>query len=269
MRPSCAHILLLFTCILNLLPVQGQLDLGLDSARYMAFIRSVKQFNEFVNRFNQDFYEVPDLDTTSSIVLDRKQSILNLFNRNDPRFDPHSPEYSEAYIEQVLRFVDDIVGNEIYLNKHSDQIKAIVTASVLYHGDPNSLNIILTQEVDAPNMVRWVISDVDADFLGIPERDTTQLQFLSPVSNELGFMDLARAFREPEQMIDYICEDFKYDRLSVFLHHVNTGSLQLKNITGMIYRVDFGNKYEALICNSLYRANIESWSICVLKELEH
>lgn len=191
------HQHLFLTAIFLLLqgPVWGQPVFGLDESKHLEYLQSIKQLGEFIDRFNQDSYEVPDLDPNRSLVLDRKQSILLLFNRNDPRFDLERPEYSEAYVALVLKFADDIVENGVYLDKHSDQIRAVVTASVLYKRKPDTMQIILTQEMDTPNLVRWVISDVEADFLEIQERDTVQMRFLSPVSHELGFMDLKKARR--------------------------------------------------------------------------
>ncbi|MFH0756335.1 MAG: hypothetical protein V2B15_03510 [Bacteroidota bacterium] len=240
---------LVLTAIFLLLqgPLWGQLEFGLDESRHLEYLRSIKQLSEFIDRFNQDSYEVPDLDPGRSRVLDRKQSIILLFNRNDPRFDLSSPEYSDAYVELVLKFAEDIVENGVYLNKHSDQIQAVVTASVLYKGVPDTVRIILTQEVDTPNLVRWVIADVEADFLEIPERDTTLVRFLSPVSHELGFMDLKKAFGEPEHLIDYVREDYVYDRLGTFLYAVRGGDLIIKQLNCHVIRFNIQLGYVMIL----------------------
>lgn len=221
----------------------AQLDLGLDSARHIEYLRSIKQFSEFVDRFNQDSYTVPDLDPDRSLVLGRKQSILLLFNRDDPRFDLSSADYSDAYVQRVLEFADNVVDNGIYLNKHSDQIKAVVSTTVLYKGEPDTIQIILTQEIDDPNLVRWVISDVESAFLKIPERDTMQMRFLSPVSHELGFMDLKKVFGEPEHVIDYVRKDYAYDQLSAFLRAVEEGELVVNEVIEISYDIRLQDGY--------------------------
>jgi hypothetical protein len=241
--------------------VQGQLNLGLDSARHLEYLRSIKQFSEFMDRFNQDSYDVPGLDPDRSLVLDRRQSILLLFDRNDPRFDRTSPEYSQEYLDQVVKFADDVAENNIYLDKHSDRIKAVVTTSVTYHGSPDTIRIILTQEVDTPNLVRWVISGVEADFLEIPRRDTTQVRFLSPVSHELGFMDLAKAFREAGHAGDYTIKDFEYDPLSVFLYGIYLEDFVFKQVMDVRYEIIISDLY-CLTLSWVYSGGVYSgWMI--------
>lgn len=217
--------------------------MSVDSTSQLIYLQSVKQFSEFVIRFNQDSYEIPELDQAYTRVLDRKQSIFMLFYRFDSRFDPNSPDYSESYGEKVVRFVEEIVNNGIYIEKHSDQIRAIATTQVMIQNRVDTLRIFLSQEVDEPNLVRWVIAGVDGGLIEIPDRDSTQLRFLSPVSHELGFMDLKNALKEPHAVLDYTRKDFEYDNLSVFLHGLFDGSIEFKEIISVAWEVQLLDKF--------------------------
>lgn len=235
--------LILFFGFLSHTVVIGQLDVGLDPGRQKAYLQSVRQYGEFVDRFNQDSYEVPGLDAEKSLILDRRQSILMLFYPHDPRFDTHSQHYSEAYVKQAIRFAEDVVDAKAYLNKHSDQISAVAATRINVNGQPDTLWIVLNQKVEEPNLVRWVISDVEGSLLEIPERDTTQLRFISPVSHELGFMDLKKALNEPSLAINYVGEDFEYDALSVFLHGIILGSIEVNDIISVHLEIPVLDRY--------------------------
>jgi hypothetical protein len=261
MRTLPLHTRMLAALCLLSTTVEGQLDLGLDSARHVEYLRSIKQFSEFVDRFNQDFYEVPDMDPDRSLVLDRKQSIILLFNRNDPRFNLYSPQFSSEYIEMVLHFSEDIVEQQEYLSKHSDRIKAFATVRVVNKGKPDSVRIMLVQEVKDTNLVKWVISGVEADFLHIPERDTTQVRFLSPVSHELGFMDLKKAFNEPGQVVNYTQKNFTYDPLSVFLKGISEREIVFDQITKVEYEIVFESGYRITLAEVQSNEKLPGWCI--------
>lgn len=266
LRYSCyIYLLLVF---LPQTTLNGQLAVGVDSVRHVAYLQSVKQFGEFVDRFNQDTYEVPDLNEEKRLILDRKQSVLMLFYRHDPRFNRDALEYSEEYVETVLQFVEEVVEGKVYLGKHSDQIMAVATTQVYINGIPDTLRIVLNQEVEEPNLVRWVIMDVEGVSLEVPERDTTYLRFLSPVSHELGFMGLKRALREPTAAINYVAKDFNYDMLSVFLHGILQGSIEVDEIICVDMEIPILDRYLIKIGERAIRESVLGLTIFDLKRFD-
>ena len=242
--------------------------MGVDSIRHVAYLQSVKQFGEFIDRFNQDSYEVPDLNPEKTLILDRKQSILMLFYRHDPRFNKDALQYSEEYMEKVLQFVEEVVEGKAYLDKHSDQIRAVATTQVIVNGKLDTVNIILNQKVEEPNLVRWVILDMEGGFLEIPERDTTQLHFLSPVSHELGFMDLKKALKEPAVTVNYIREDFQYDRLSAFLYGLYQGSIEVNEIISVDMEIPLLDRYLIKVGERMIRESVIGLTIVDLKRFD-
>ena len=72
---------------------------------------------------------------------------------------------------------------------------------------------------------RWVINRVYADmFKPYFERDTVKVgKFLHPLSHEFDFMNLRKAFSNPDSVSQFTIKKFAPDHLSVFLYEVKKG----------------------------------------------
>jgi hypothetical protein len=79
---------------------------------------------------------------------------------------------------------------------------------------------------------RWVIGKVYADvFKSYFERDTVKVgKFLHPLSHELDFMNLRKAFSNPDSVGQFAVKKFMPDHLSVFLYEVKKGGLKFKTV---------------------------------------
>ena len=63
------------------------------------------------------------------------------------------------------------------------------------------------------------------------ERDTVKVgKFLHPLSHELDFMNLRKAFNNPDSVSQYTLKKFVPDHLSVFLYEVKKGNLKFKTV---------------------------------------
>ncbi len=260
------QIILIAGFLLKGVCLWGQFDQGLDPDRHIAFLQSIKQLNEFVERFNQNEYEVPGSEPGQTLILDRKQSILLLFDRNDPRFNRTDSSYSDEYISLVLGFAEEISTKKIYLERYTNQIVAVVSARVQYFGIADTMQILLVRETSGPGLVRWVISGVEADFLQVQERDTSQVRFLSPVSHELGFMDLKKALNEPENILDYTRKDFDFNPLHAFLLAVSREDLQVDEIFDITYRIHVEPDYLIYLEQKVRDFGIPGWYVLNLEK---
>jgi hypothetical protein len=79
---------------------------------------------------------------------------------------------------------------------------------------------------------KWVIQKVHADmFDPYFKHDTTRVgQFLHPLSHELDFMNLRKAFTNPDSVAQFSSKKFIPDHLSVFLYEVRKGNLRYKTV---------------------------------------
>ena len=66
------------------------------------------------------------------------------------------------------------------------------------------------------------------------KRDTTQVgKFLHPLSHELDFMNLRKAFNNKDSVSQFTVKRFVPDHLSVFLYEVKKGNLKFKSVEEM------------------------------------
>jgi hypothetical protein len=80
---------------------------------------------------------------------------------------------------------------------------------------------------------KWVIRGVHADlFNRYFKRDTIRVgQFLHPLSHELEFMNLRKAFLNRDSVNQYVAKDHVPDQLTLFLYEIQKGNLQFKTVT--------------------------------------
>jgi hypothetical protein len=79
---------------------------------------------------------------------------------------------------------------------------------------------------------KWVISQVYADvFAKAFKRDTTKVgKFLHPLSHELDFMNLHKAFVNTDSISQYAVRRFVPDQLTLFLDAAQKGNLKFKTV---------------------------------------
>ncbi len=79
---------------------------------------------------------------------------------------------------------------------------------------------------------KWVISKVYASmFDPYFKRDTTKVgKFLHPLSHELDFMNLRKAFNYTDSISQFAVKRFVPDHLSLFLYEIKKGNLKFKTV---------------------------------------
>ena len=193
------------------------------------FIARIKQFNEFIDRFNYktDFNGEP-VDSSFSTDYPRERYLEHLFDRD-----------SSSFINQALaeKFIADIIGNNLYVYKYSDNIVASARTRILSADRPEAVTIFLNQEIVGDDMVKWVILDVDSDILRFMEKDTTHIRFISPSSNETNFINLKRALQDSSHLQEYAHNNYRYDPLSVFFYCLNKNIIEIEHVEKLSYYI--------------------------------
>ena len=186
-----------------------------------------KQVNQFFRRFNGEedekgerYYPKDRLYRSEKL---RKKYIGILFDA------------SNAGITQELKveFTKDVIDKEkpAILNFHGGNWFSEVHTLFLMNG--KEVPVTLFMELEKHHQgTRWVISKVYADiFKRYFERDTVKVgKFLHPLSHELDFMNLRKAFSNPDSVSQYTLKKFVPDHLSVFLYEVKKGNLKFKTV---------------------------------------
>jgi len=213
------------TLILLSLSLQAQLvDEMEDESKLYA---ENKQVNQFFRRFNGEedekgerYYPKDRLYRSEKL---RKKYIGILFDASNAGITP----------ELKVEFTKDVINKEkpAILNFHGGNWFSEVHTLFLMNG--KEVPITLFMELEKHHQgTRWVISKVYADiFRPYFERDTVKVgKFLHPLSHELDFMNLRRAFSNPDSVSQYTLKKFVPDHLSVFLYEVKKGNLKFKTV---------------------------------------
>ena len=186
-----------------------------------------KQVNQFFRRFNGEedekgerYYPKDRLYRSEKL---RKKYIGILFDASNAGITP----------DLKVEFTKDIIDKEkpVILNFHGGNWFSEVHTLFLLNG--KEVPVTLFMELEKHHQgTRWVISKVYADiFKPYFERDTVKVgKFLHPLSHELDFMNLRRAFSNPDSVSQYTLKKFVPDHLSVFLYEAKKGNLKFKTV---------------------------------------
>jgi hypothetical protein len=206
-------------------PLKAQIvDAAEDESRLYA---ESKQVNQFFKRFNGE--------------EDEKGN----------RYYPGDKQYhSDKLRKQYLRILFDESNHDINNALKTDFVKDILSkseSSILnFHGgnwfaelhttfnmSGRDQPVILFMELEKHRLgTRWVIQKVHADmFDPYFVKDTTKVgRFLHPMSHELDFMNLRKAFIDRDSISQFTLKRFVPDHLSLFLYEVKKGNLKFKSV---------------------------------------
>ena len=211
--------------------LQAQLASDYDESKLYA---ETKQVNQFFRRFNGEEdengkrYYAKDKDYRDSKL--RKQYISILFDHNNEGI---RDELKVAFAREVLD-----KRNPKFLDFHDNNWFAEVNTTFQHRG--KEIPVVLFMQLEQQHLgSKWVINKVFANqFAGYFSRDTTQsTNFLHPLSHELDFMNLRKAFDSKDNATEYTIKDFKPDHLSVFIYAIRNGDLKFKTINSVHFHV--------------------------------
>lgn len=206
-------------------PLQAQLVKGTDDESKL--YASSKQVNQFFRRFNGEEdergnrYYQKDKQYRSDKLRKKYLGIL---------FDEDNTGISPALKNEFVRFVLDKPEASI-LDFHGANWFSEVNATFTMDGKDQTITLFMELEKDHLGR-KWVINRVHADMLDpYFVRDTTKVgRFLHPMSHELDFMTLRKAFSNSDSISQFTVKRFQPDHLSVFLYEIKKGNLKFKSV---------------------------------------
>lgn len=243
--------LLILLSILFAIPVIGQQTLGGAGGDESDLYAQTKQVNQFFRRFNNEEdhygkrYYPGDEQYRSKEFRDTYLEIL---------FDQES-----AFIQRSLKdeFIDHVMNTDggLYLDFHGKNWFAELATTFEYYG--NNENPILFLQLEQENLgYKWVITNVYFDMFlakfnkGNPEK--VKKKFLHPLSHELDFMNLYKAFRDPVYVEYFTNQGFKPDYKTLLFYEVKLGNMSFKDsgnlkfhffqIEGWYFEVSYFNR---------------------------
>lgn len=228
MRKLILLQLLLFITSLQLAQSQGLYSPGSpkDDGRFAA---STKQVNQFFRRFNAEesqdgmkrFYQGDQLYRDREL---RGQFISILFDN----------ETSDISNSLKSEFMKDVLAENLpqYLNFHQEGWFAEVSSIFTYKGKNENVTLFLKIQPEGLGY-EWVIDKVVfepfKDIFNKPSGDAKG--FLHPLSHELGFMNLRKAFQDSDNPESFTTKEFNPDYLTLFLYEMKKGNIRFETIT--------------------------------------
>jgi hypothetical protein len=202
------------------------------------FLVRVKQFNEFIDRFNfKTNFSGNPVDSVFKSKITRDKMIHSLFDLKDPRIDSSDKNWSKAYTDEKTEFINEVIHKNLLIFKYSNKIIAEAKSRIMYKGTPARVSVLLCQEIIGKGMVKWVIVGVKGDLFSSFRPDTSYVRFIPPSSNETDFINLKRALEDVNHLPDYSSSDYNPDYLAVFYYMLNSGLVRFDYVEEVIYHI--------------------------------
>ncbi|MGM0945479.1 MAG: hypothetical protein ACQEW9_09870 [Bacteroidota bacterium] len=190
---------------------------------------STKQLNQFFRRFNAEespdgnirFYPQDSLYRNREL---RKGFLQIVFDK----------ETSGIPTELKDQFVNTILSDNYpqYLNFHREGWFSEVQADFFYKGKRERASIIFKLQPQGLGY-EWIIDAISfppfKNLFNKPEGD--EKDFLHPLSHELGFMNLRRAFEDSKLPESFTRSSFKPDFLTLFLYEMKQNNIRFATVT--------------------------------------
>lgn len=191
------------------------------------FRSQTKQINQFFRRFNGE----EDEDGNRYYQGDKnfrdfklRQDYLSIL------FDNQNSSLSADTKKEFARLVTDKKEPK-YIDFHQGEWFAEVNAGFLYKGKKESVTLYMNIQPQGQGY-EWVIHDVSyMRFKNIFNKDTTANKaFIHPMSHELDFMNLRKAFESGKAPESYTIHEFEPNYLTLFLYELKLGNLKFETV---------------------------------------
>ncbi len=192
------------------------------------FQMQVKQFSEFIDRFNYKTDPKGNpIDDSFKKNISRKDYILSLFDHENEQWK------DEACQKRIEEFIDSVVANNVKIFKYSEKISACATTQILRDGKPNTIQIILHQEIVDGKALKWSIANIkNSPYKLAPTNGET---FIQPTNHETNFSKLQKLKKGDSLIANYAGRDFQFSPLSVFLFEIYDGRTKIVNVEEITY----------------------------------
>lgn len=223
-------IIAFFTAIISKVPGQGIGSPGTikDDGRLAA---STKQLNQFFRRFNGE--ESVDGNTrfnpNDSLYrnIPLRKAFLNILFDNQTTAVP--ADLKNQFIQNILS-----ESYPQYLVFHREGWYAEVQTEFMFKGKIEKATLFMKLQAEGLGH-EWVIDKVNfppfKNLFNKPLGD--QKDFLHPLSHELGFMNLRRAFQDSNAPESFTANSYKPDYLSIFLYEMKQNNLRFVTVSGL------------------------------------
>ena len=228
------HIVILVLTIAIVWPVTGQTvgDFKMDETELYAM---TKQMGQFMRRFNyeedQFGYKLNPKDPKYHSKEMRRQTLPILFDQ----------EKYGTQTELQRYFIEDVTKDDsTFMTFLGGRWYSEVSATFKYNG--KKVNILLLLAVEKEGLgSKWVLTNIYfSEFnkmFPTGEMAEKEKHFLHPMSHELDFMNIYKAFQTPEVIEYYASKDYQPDYLTLFFYEIKKGNLVFQHVDSVKFHV--------------------------------
>ena len=194
-----------------------------------------KQMGQFMRRFNYEEDQFGEKlnpkDPRYRNNEMRRQSLPILFDQE--KYGKQT-ELQRYFIEDVTK------GDSTYMTFLGGRWYSEVSATFRYKG--KDVNIILFLAVEREGLgSKWVLTNVYfSEFNKLfPSGELTEKEkyFLHPMSHELDFMNIYKAFQNSDVIEYYASKEYQPDYLTLFFYEIKQGNLVFKHVDNVKFHV--------------------------------
>ena len=228
------NIVLLALTIAIVWPGAGQTigDFKMDETELYAM---TKQMGQFMRRFNYEEDQFGEkLNPKDSRYRNnemRRKSLPILFDQQKYGTQTDLQRY---FIEDVTK------GDSTYMTFLGGRWYSEVSCTFRYNGKPVNISLILAVEKEGLGS-KWVLTNVYfSDFNKLfpnGEMAEREKHFLHPMSHELDFMNIYKAFQNPEVIEYYASKEFQPDYLTLFFYEIKQGRMVFQHVDSVKFHV--------------------------------
>ncbi|MFA6401228.1 MAG: hypothetical protein WCX31_06325 [Salinivirgaceae bacterium] len=237
------YILLLIglLSVLSYLPGQSQhlANTSITTETPDQYYLQVKQFNEFVDRFNYaSDWKGNRITGDFEAKYPRIQYLGYLLNGEDPRQQNAADSNYRKLCNQFLREVVDSASLQ-FISLFSGQVTAKAVVNINYRSKNQNCTIYFLPEVLTDRSAKWVISKVETNCFKTVA-DSLQKYFIAPNSHETSFINLKR-MENLSSPIYFYPSKVTTDTSLLFMTEVAANRLTINNIEKVVYLISFPN----------------------------
>ncbi len=234
MKTLIRHIALLASALLLAVCGFAQTigDFKMDETEFYAM---TKQMGQFMRRFNYEEDQFGERlnpkDPRYRNPETRRQSLPILFDQE--KYGKQT-ELQRYFIEDVTK------GDSTFMNFLGGRWYSEVSTTFKYNG--KNVNIILFLAIEKEGLgSKWVLTNIYFPEYNkiFPNGEIAEREkhFLHPMSHELDFMNIYKAFQNHEVIEYYASKEFQPDYLTLFFYEIKQGKLVFQHVDSVKFHV--------------------------------
>ena len=207
-------------------------DFKMDETELYAM---TKQMGQFMRRFNYEEDQFGERlnpkDPRYHNKEMRRQSLPILFD--------HEKYGKQTELQRY--FIEDVTKDDsTFMTFLGGRWYSEVSCTFKYNGKPVSVILFLAVEKEGLGS-KWVLTNVYfSEFNKLfPNGEIAEREkhFLHPMSHELDFMNIYKAFQNPDVIEYYASKEFQPDYLTLFFYEIKQGKMVFQHVDGVKFHV--------------------------------